>query len=36
MIEVFYTLIKNDERTIEDVPDKLKAAVQALLDKDNV
>ena len=36
MVEVFYTLIKNGERTINDVPDKLKVAVQALLDKDNV
>jgi len=32
MVEVFYTLIKNGLRTIDDVPEKLKVAVQALLD----
>jgi len=35
MVEVFYTLIKNGLRTMEDVPDKLKLAVQDLLDLDN-
>ena len=34
MVEVFYTLIKNGLRTIDDVPEKLKVAVQTLLDKD--
>jgi len=34
MVEVFYTLIKNGLRTIDDVPEKLKVAVQALLDND--
>ena len=36
MVDVFYTLIKNGMRTIDDVPEKLKVAVQELLDKDNV
>ena len=36
MAQVFYTLIKFGQKTIEDVPNNLKAEVQALLDKDNV
>ena len=35
MVEVFYTLIKNGLRTMDDVPEKLKVAVQTLFDKDN-
>ncbi|MGK0469193.1 CD1375 family protein [Clostridium sp.] len=34
MVEVFYTLIKHGLRTIDDVPEKLKVAVQSLLDND--
>lgn len=36
MVEVFYTLIKNGLRTIDEVPEKIKVAVQTLLDKENV
>lgn len=32
MVQVFYTLIKAGLKTIDDVPIKLKVAVQALLD----
>jgi hypothetical protein len=36
MEQVFYTLIKNGDKTIDDVPPNLKVEVQALLDADNV
>lgn len=35
MVQVFYTLIKNGLKTIDDVPEHFKVDVQALLDKDN-
>ena len=34
MAQVFYTLIKNNMKTIDDVPASLKVEVQALLDAD--
>lgn len=36
MVEIFCKLIKTGMKTIDDVPDKLKLAVQELLDKENV
>ena len=36
MADVFYKLIKAGIKTINDVPAKLMAEVQVLLDKDNV
>ena len=35
MAQVYADLIRKDIKTIDDVPDKLKDAVQALLDGDN-
>lgn len=35
MAKVYADLIRKDIKTIDDVPDKLKDAVQALLDGDN-
>lgn len=35
MAKVYAELIKKGLKTIEDVPDKLKAAVQEILDGDN-
>lgn len=35
MAKVYADLIRNGIKTIDDVPDKLKDAVQALLDGDN-
>lgn len=35
MAKVYADLIRNGIKTIDDVPDKLKNAVQALLDGDN-
>jgi len=32
MAQVYYTLIKEGHKTIDDVPDNLKAEVQSLLD----
>lgn len=34
MAKIYYTLIKAGRKTIEDVPAKLRAAVQELLDAD--
>lgn len=34
MVELYYKLIKAGRKTINDVPDKFKAEVQALLDAD--
>lgn len=34
MAKVYADLIRKGLKTIDDVPDKLKAAVQAILDKD--
>lgn len=34
MIKIYYTLIKEGRKTIEDVPQKIRAEVQALLDAD--
>ena len=34
MIKIYYTLIKEGRKTIEDVPRKIRAEVQALLDAD--
>lgn len=35
MAQVYYTLIKNGLKTIDDVPEKLREEVEALLDQDN-
>lgn len=35
MAKVYYDLIKKGKKTIDDVPEKLRAEVQALLDADN-
>lgn len=35
MAKIYYMLIKSGKKTIDDVPDNLKADVQALLDSDN-
>lgn len=35
MAKIYYNLIKKGLKTIDDVPEKLKEAVQALLDADN-
>lgn len=32
MIELYYTLVKSGKRTIEQVPERYRAEVQALLD----
>ncbi len=34
MAKIYYNLIKNGLKTIDDVPEKLRAEVQKLLDKD--
>lgn len=34
MAKIYYNLIKKGLKTIDDVPEKIKAAVQALLDAD--
>lgn len=34
MAKIYYTLIKEGRKTIEDVPQKIRAEVQALLDVD--
>ena len=34
MVKIYYDLIKKGLRTIEQVPEKIRAEVQALLDKD--
>lgn len=34
MVQIYYTLIKQGLKTIEDVPEKLKEQVQRLLDED--
>lgn len=34
MIKIYYALIKEGRKTIEDVPKKIRAEVQALLDAD--
>lgn len=36
MVQVYYTLIKAGRKTIDDVPLKLRDAVQELLDADNL
>ena len=35
MAKIYYNLIKKGLKTIDDVPEKLRAEVQALLDADN-
>ena len=35
MAKIYYNLIKKGLKTIDDVPETIKAAVQALLDGDN-
>lgn len=35
MVELYYKLIKAGKKTIEEIPDKFKIDVQALLEKDN-
>lgn len=35
MAKIYYSLIKKGLKTIEDVPKKLKEAVQALIDQEN-
>lgn len=35
MVKVYAELIKKGLKTLDDVPDKLKAAVQAMLDGDD-
>ena len=35
MAKIYYSLIKKGLKTIEDVPEKLKEAVQALIDQEN-
>ena len=35
MAEVYATLIKIDEMTMEEVPNSMKAQVQAILDEEN-
>lgn len=35
MIELYYALVKNGKRTIEQVPEKFRTDVKALLDKDS-
>ena len=35
MAKIYYNLIKNGLKTIDDVPAKLRTEVQKLLDKDN-
>ena len=35
MAKIYYNLIKKGLKTIDDVPEELKEAVQALLDADN-
>lgn len=35
MVELYYTLVKAGKRTIDQVPEKFRADVQALLDADN-
>ena len=34
MAKIYYTLIKEGQKTIKDVPQKIRAEVQALLDAD--
>lgn len=34
MVKIYYTLIKEGRKMIEDVPQKIRAEVQALLDAD--
>ncbi|GED55412.1 MULTISPECIES: CD1375 family protein [Brevibacillus] len=34
IIELYYTLVKNDRREIENVPENIRGDVQALLDAD--
>lgn len=34
MVKIYYTLIKEGRKTIEEVPQKIRAEVQALLDAD--
>lgn len=34
MVKIYYTLIKEGRKTIEEVPRKIQAEVQALLDAD--
>lgn len=36
MVKVYYELIKAGRKTINDVPETIRDAVQALLDADNV
>ena len=33
MVQIYYNLIKKGLKTIEDVPEKIRAEVQALLDE---
>lgn len=35
MAKIYYSLIKKNLKTIEDVPEKLKEAVQALIAQEN-
>lgn len=35
MAKIYYSLIKKGLKTIEDVPEKLKEAVQTLIDQEN-
>lgn len=34
MVKIYYTLIKEGRKTIEEVPQKIRVEVQALLDAD--
>lgn len=34
MVKIYYTLIKEGQKTIKDVPQKIRVEVQALLDAD--
>lgn len=34
MVKIYYTLIREGRKTIEEVPQKIRAEVQALLDAD--
>lgn len=35
MAKIYHSLIKKNLKTMEDVPEKLKEAVQALIDQEN-
>ncbi|UFJ40108.1 ASCH domain-containing protein [Brevibacillus humidisoli] len=35
IVQIYYTLIKEGRRTIEQVPENLRADVQALMDAEN-